>query len=103
MSNNKIVKWTLIFTSSVHVQISATSEKDDLAHNFSTGDNVEVIEGELMNLQGKVLAVDGSKITIQPKHEDLKDPLEFQVTLRSFQIILFHYKYTFSYLKLRKK
>jgi transcription elongation factor SPT5 len=51
-----------------------------LAHNFSTGDNVEVIEGELMNLQGKVLAVDGTKITIQPKHEDLKDPLEFQVS-----------------------
>ena len=42
---------------------------------------MEVIEGELMNLQGKVLAVDGSKITIQPKHEDLKDPLEFQVIL----------------------
>jgi len=49
-----------------------------MAHNFSTGDNVEVIEGELINLQGKILAVDGSKITMQPKHEDLKEPLEFQ-------------------------
>jgi transcription elongation factor SPT5 len=49
-----------------------------LTHNFSTGDNVEVIEGELMNLLGKILAVDGSKITMQPKHDDLKDPLEFQ-------------------------
>lgn len=41
-------------------------------HNFQPGDNVEVCEGELINLQGKVLSVDGNKITIMPKHEDLK-------------------------------
>lgn len=29
-------------------------------------------EGELINLQGKILSVDGNKITIMPKHEDLK-------------------------------
>ncbi|OBS78513.1 hypothetical protein A6R68_19107 [Neotoma lepida] len=46
-------------------------------HNFQPGDNVEVCEGELINLQGKVLSVDGNKITIMPKHEDLKDMLEF--------------------------
>ncbi|KAG8235706.1 hypothetical protein J437_LFUL016324 [Ladona fulva] len=47
--------------------------KDDAAaHSFSTGDNVEVCEGELMNLQGKILAIDGSKVTVMPKHEDLK-------------------------------
>lgn len=51
-----------------------------MTHNFSTGDNVEVTEGELMNLLGKILAVDGSKITMQPKHDDLKDPLEFQAS-----------------------
>ena len=39
---------------------------------------MEVTEGELVNLQGKVVAVDGSKITMQPKHDDLKEPLEFQ-------------------------
>merc|ERR1719210_343877 len=38
---------------------------------------VEVAEGELINLQGKVIRIDGNKITIMPKHEDLKDPLEF--------------------------
>jgi len=65
----------------LHDLSSGTSDKDDQTHNFSTGDNVEIIEGELMNLQGKVLAVDGTKITIQPKHEDLKDPLEFQVQI----------------------
>nr|2E6Z_A Chain A, Transcription elongation factor SPT5 [Homo sapiens] len=44
---------------------------------FQPGDNVEVCEGELINLQGKILSVDGNKITIMPKHEDLKDMLEF--------------------------
>jgi transcription elongation factor SPT5 len=67
-----------VVTGSIRV-VAGTADKDDLAHNFSTGDNVEVMEGELMNLQGRVLAVDGAKITIQPKHEDLKEPLEFQV------------------------
>ncbi|ETE63753.1 Transcription elongation factor SPT5, partial [Ophiophagus hannah] len=46
-------------------------------HNFQPGDNVEVCEGELINLQGKILSVDGNKITIMPRHEDLKDMLEF--------------------------
>ncbi len=32
-----------------------------------------------------MIAVDGTKITMQPKHEDLKDPLEFQANeLRKF-------------------
>uniref|UniRef100_UPI00358F343B transcription elongation factor SPT5-like isoform X2 n=1 Tax=Myxine glutinosa TaxID=7769 RepID=UPI00358F343B len=54
--------------------VKGKGEKD---HSFQPGDNVEVCEGELINLQGKVLSVDGNKITIMPKHEDLKDPLEF--------------------------
>jgi len=56
----------------------ATADKEEVAHKFSTGDSVEVTEGELQNLQGRVIAIDGSKITVMPKHEDLKDPLEFQ-------------------------
>lgn len=56
------------------------SEKDDQTHNFSTGDNVEVTEGELVNLQGTILAVDGPKITIKPNHKDLTDNLEFQAS-----------------------
>ena len=36
------------------------------------GDVVEVTEGDLMNLHGKVLSVDGNTITIMPRHEDLK-------------------------------
>lgn len=51
--------------------MSAPSGKER-EHNFQPGDNVEVCEGELINLQGKILSVDGNKITIMPKHEDLK-------------------------------
>ena len=46
--------------------------REGAEHNFQPGDNVEVCEGELINLQGKILSVDGNKITIMPKHEDLK-------------------------------
>ena len=35
------------------IEIS-TTEKEDQIHNFATGDNVEVTEGELVNLQGKL-------------------------------------------------
>lgn len=41
-------------------------------HNLQAGDNAEVCEGELINLQGKILSVEGNKITLMPKHEDLK-------------------------------
>lgn len=51
--------------------VSAPAGKER-EHNFQPGDNVEVCEGELINLQGKILSVDGNKITIMPKHEDLK-------------------------------
>ena len=40
-------------------------------HSLATGDMVEVSEGELVHLQGKVVKVDGNKITLLPKHEDL--------------------------------
>lgn len=54
-----------------------TSGREEEAHSFAPGDNVEVHEGELMNLMGRVTRVDGNKIMILPKHEDLKDELEF--------------------------
>jgi len=57
----------------VSASLVSTGQKvSDDRHNFATGDNVEVCEGELQHLQGKILAMDGNKITIQPKHEDLK-------------------------------
>ena len=36
------------------------------------GDNVEVVEGELKGLEGKVITTGEDTITILPKHEDLK-------------------------------
>ncbi|KAF1482836.1 Transcription elongation factor SPT5, partial [Eudyptula minor novaehollandiae] len=57
--------------------VTESTGKREREHNFQPGDNVEVCEGELINLQGKILSVDGNKITIMPKHEDLKDMLEF--------------------------
>ena len=54
-----------------------TSGRDLDDHNFAPGDNVEVTEGELINLQGKVTRIDGNRVTILPRHEDLKDEIEF--------------------------
>ena len=36
------------------------------------GDAVEVVEGELKGLEGKVVSVGDDTITIMPRHEDLK-------------------------------
>ena len=44
----------------------------EVGHKFAPGDMVEVAEGELVHLQGKVIKVEGNKITMIPKHEDLK-------------------------------
>ncbi|ELK31567.1 Transcription elongation factor SPT5 [Myotis davidii] len=61
----------------IDLEVVTESTGKEKEHNFQPGDNVEVCEGELINLQGKILSVDGNKITIVPKHEDLKDMLEF--------------------------
>uniref|UniRef100_A0A674GHL0 Transcription elongation factor SPT5 n=1 Tax=Taeniopygia guttata TaxID=59729 RepID=A0A674GHL0_TAEGU len=61
----------------IDLEVVTESTGREREHNFQPGDNVEVCEGELINLQGKILSVDGNKITIMPKHEDLKDMLEF--------------------------
>ena len=47
-------------------------KNDFYSHSFSVGDNVEVCEGELIYLQGKVLSIDGSIITMMPNHRALK-------------------------------
>ena len=45
------------------------------------GDNVEVVEGELKGLEGKVITSGEDTITILPKHEDLK------VTIRLYSAV----------------
>ena len=52
--------------------VAETKSSQEQSHSFATGDNVEVIEGELIHLQGKVVTVDGNTISVMPKHEDLK-------------------------------
>lgn len=53
-------------------------KEDAVMHTFRNGDNVEICEGELMNLQGKIVSIDGNHIMVMPQHEDLKEALEFQ-------------------------
>lgn len=69
---------------SVEIELSEISNTEGINrkdssvyHKFSPGDKVEVCEGELMHLQGKVLSVDGNNITVLPSHKDLTDPIEF--------------------------
>lgn len=85
----------------IDLELSAEKEDKSVTHSFSAGDNVEVAEGELINLQvnsqtffflsfsnkyfvfgvqGKIISIDGSMITVMPRHEDLKEPLVFQAS-----------------------
>ena len=62
-------------------------------HTFSTGDIVEVCEGELMNLQGRIMSIDGDTVMMLPKHNDLKEEIEFHVKeLRKFFTLGDHVK-----------
>ncbi|KAJ9582584.1 hypothetical protein L9F63_023072, partial [Diploptera punctata] len=57
---------------------SVRNKVETVARNFSVGDNVEVCEGELIYLRGKILSINGSIITVMPKHKDLNEAIEFQ-------------------------
>ena len=57
------------------VDVSLTGIPRDV--KFAPGDNVEVSEGELKQLLGKVLTVEGDTVTILPRHEELQHPIEF--------------------------
>ncbi len=60
----------------VSINRSKTSKNDLLS--FAPGDQVEVCEGELINLQGTIVGIDGDSIRILPKHEALKDEIPFK-------------------------
>lgn len=64
----------------VDIELPSSGKDETAGHIFSAGDNVEVCQGELMHLQGKILSIDGNFITVMPKHDDLK------VCLKSFVI-----------------
>ncbi|CAD5213485.1 unnamed protein product [Bursaphelenchus okinawaensis] len=52
---------------------------NDVLYTFGPGDWVEVCEGELINLRGKVVSVDKDEVVITPDHKDLKQNLKFNV------------------------
>ncbi|CAF1071659.1 unnamed protein product [Rotaria magnacalcarata] len=62
--------------SNVSINKRKTSKNDLLS--FAPGDHVEVCEGELINLQGTIVGIDGDSIRILPKHEALKDEIPFR-------------------------
>ncbi|XP_045760597.1 transcription elongation factor SPT5 [Maniola jurtina] len=63
----------------IDIELAAPAKDDPTSlHSFSMGDNVEVCSGDLANLQARIIAIDGSMITVMPKHDALKDPLVFK-------------------------
>ncbi|OON21811.1 Supt5 repeat protein, partial [Opisthorchis viverrini] len=57
-----------------------------ITHCFTPGDVVEVCEGDLKNLRGRVVSIEGNnRIVVQPNHSDLHEPIPFTpVELRKF-------------------
>lgn len=74
----------------VEVEVSGSSAG---AAALQPGDMVEVCEGSLVNLQGKVLSINGDAVIIMPKHEELTKPLPFELNqLRKFFLVGDHVK-----------
>ena len=46
--------------------------RDAAAPALQPGDVVEVVEGDLKNLTGRVVSLEGDNITIKPHHKDLQ-------------------------------
>lgn len=75
----------------VSINRSKTSKTDLLS--FAPGDHVEVCEGELINLQGTIVGIDGDSIRILPKHDALKDEIPFKANeLRKYFSVGNHVK-----------
>lgn len=46
--------------------------RDPAAPALQPGDVVEVVDGDLKNLTGKVVSLEGDSVTIKPQHKDLQ-------------------------------
>lgn len=66
------------------ISVEGTRVKER-AYTFAPGDYVEVADGELVNLRGRVQSVDGEKVVVLPDHEDLK---VHAVSLLFFHILI---------------
>ncbi|CAF2781546.1 unnamed protein product [Rotaria sp. Silwood2] len=72
--------------------IKTKTSKNDLLL-FSPGDHIEVCKGELINLQGTIVGIDGDLIRILSKHEALKDEIPFKANeLRKYFSVENHVK-----------
>ena len=69
-------------------------QANEIAHTFAPGDRVMVGEGELQHLPGKVIKVDGNKITILPRHDVLK--VSFLI-MRFFSFLYVSFRCTMSF------
>ena len=67
----KAVCWKPWLVTTVPAKSSKDGEEPEVC-NLKPGDVVKVQEGDLADLKGKVISVDGVRVTIMPKHEDLK-------------------------------
>lgn len=63
--------WTCSVCFGSVVEVGGKSQ-EEIALQFTIGDPVVVAEGELVNLQGRVLSIEGERVTILPRHEDLE-------------------------------
>ncbi|KRZ72634.1 Transcription elongation factor SPT5 [Trichinella papuae] len=82
-------------------QVGVDDLKSELANTlvreehgqFAAGDVVEVVEGELLNLRGKVTSVDGDTIHVQTAMPELKGTLKFSAhELRKHFVVGDHVK-----------
>lgn len=89
------VLWRLVY---IYVLVAATTVTEK-AHSFAPGDKVEVGEGELINLRGRVTSVDGDRIVMMPDHEELKVSQLYSDFLIFF---IFQEPLTFSAYELKK-
>merc|ERR1711953_728472 len=55
----------------VDLELEDQNDTSGRTHTFAPGDMVQVAEGELMHLEGKILSIDRNEITMMPKHKDL--------------------------------
>uniref|UniRef100_A0A915P7K8 KOW domain-containing protein n=1 Tax=Meloidogyne floridensis TaxID=298350 RepID=A0A915P7K8_9BILA len=87
LNNNARLKSDVNLLIIINVESTHLREKK---HNFSPGDNVEVTDGELANLRGKIQSIDGDKVVILPEHEDLNHLAQayLSVSLLSYPIQL---------------
>ncbi|OQV17540.1 Transcription elongation factor SPT5 [Hypsibius exemplaris] len=63
----------------------STGDVDSVSQRFAQGEFVEVVNGELCHLKGRVIRCEGKRVIVQPDHKVLKEPIEFPADeLRKF-------------------